>query len=166
LEELERDVARLAALLDALQALARGDAGAVAHEPVDVGDVADAALADARRRHPHVDFAFGDAQELTVTGDATGLRAIFDNLLENAARHGAHTVRIELGAHHLAVDDDGPGIPEDQRERVFERFVRGGAQGSGLGLAIVAQQAQLHGGETRIEASSLGGARVLVTMRA
>ena len=166
LAELERDVGRLAALLDALQALARGDAGAVAHEPVDVGDVADAALADARRRHPHVDFAFGDAQELTVTGDATGLRAIFDNLLENAARHGASTVRIELGPHHLAVDDDGPGIPEDQRQRVFERFVRGGAQGSGLGLAIVAQQAQLHGGEARVEASSLGGARVLVTMRA
>ena len=52
LAELERDVARLAALLDALQALARGDAGAVAREPVDVGDVADAAIADARRRHP------------------------------------------------------------------------------------------------------------------
>ncbi len=44
--------------------------------------------------------------------------------------------------------------------------MRGGAQGSGLGLAIVAQQAQLHGGEARIEGSSLGGARVLVTMRA
>jgi signal transduction histidine kinase len=166
LAELERDVARLAALLDALQALARGDAGAVAHEPVDVGDVADAALADARRRHPQVDFAFADGGELTVTGDATGIRAILDNLLENAARHGAHTVRMELGEHHLAVDDDGPGIPENQRERVFERFVRGGTGGSGLGLAIVAQQARLHGGEARIERSALGGARVVVTMRA
>jgi signal transduction histidine kinase len=166
LEELERDVARLAALLDGLQALARGDAGAVAHEPVDVGDVADAALADARRRHPRVDFAFAGDGELTVTGDATGLRAILDNLLENAARHGARTVRVELGDAHLAVDDDGPGIPEDGRERVFERFVRGGPGGSGLGLAIVAQQAQLHGGEARIERSALGGARVLVTMRA
>ncbi|MBE2319017.1 HAMP domain-containing histidine kinase [Solirubrobacter sp. CPCC 204708] len=166
LAELERDVARLAALLDGLQALARGDAGAVAREPVDVGDVADAALADARRRHPEVDFAFGEAHELTVTGDATGIRAILDNLLENAARHGASTVRIELGAHHIAVDDDGPGIPPDRRERVFERFVHAGAGGSGLGLAIVAQQAQLHGGEARIEDSPLGGARVLVTMRA
>ena len=67
------------------------------------------------------------------------------------------------------MDDDGPGIPADQRERVFERFVRGSrhrAPGSGLGLAIVARQAPLHGGEARIEASSLGGGpRVLVTMR-
>ena len=62
LAELERDLVRLTALLDGLQALARGDAAAVEHAPVDVGDVADAALADARRRHPEVDFAFGDAR--------------------------------------------------------------------------------------------------------
>ncbi len=165
LAELERDVARLAALLDALQALARGDAGAVVREPVDVGDVADAAIADARRRHPHVDFGFGDAGELTVLGDESGLRSAIDNLLENAARHGARTVRVAIGANRIEIDDDGPGIPSGERERAFERFAKGPSGGSGLGLAIVAQQAELHGGQARIEDSALGGTRVVVTMR-
>ena len=165
LAELERDVARLAALLDALQALARGDAGAVVREPVDVGDVADAAIADARRRHPQVDFGFGDAGELTVLGDESGLRSAIDNLLENAARHGARTVRVGIGADRLQVDDDGPGIPQHDRERAFERFAKGPSGGSGLGLAIVAQQAELHGGHATIEDSALGGTRVVVTMR-
>ncbi len=94
LAEVERDLVRLTALLDGLQALARGDAGAGGPEAVDVGELADAALADARRRHPDVDFAFGDAGELMLEGDETGLRAALDNLLENAARHGARTVRL------------------------------------------------------------------------
>ena len=59
----------------------------------------------------------------------------------------------------------GPGIPPQDRERAFERFARGPTGGSGLGLAIVAQQAELHGGEARIEDSALGGTRVVVTMR-
>jgi two-component system sensor histidine kinase PrrB len=169
LAELERDLVRLAALLDGLQALARGDAGATGHTPVDVGEVADAALADARRRHPEVDFAFAeDTGELTIEGDENGLRAALDNLLENAARHGAHTVRVTIEAHRVLVDDDGPGIPAEDRERVFERFARGAtttAPGSGLGLAVVAQQAALHGGTAHAEASPLGGARLVVELK-
>jgi two-component system sensor histidine kinase PrrB len=165
--ELERDLVRLTALLDGLQALARGDANASEHAPVDLGDLADAALADARRRHPGVDFAFGDTHELTVDGDENGLRAALDNLLENAARHGAHTVRVSLEPTRVIVDDDGPGIAAGERERVFERFTRGrGATvpGSGLGLAVVAQQAELHGGRAYAETAPLGGARVVIDM--
>jgi two-component system sensor histidine kinase PrrB len=167
LGELERDVVRLTALLDGLQALARGDAGASVHAPVDVGDVADAALAGARRRHPRVDFAFGDARELTVDGDETGIRAALDNLLENAARHGAHRVRLSVTAQGVRVDDDGPGIAPADRERVFERFARGahaGVPGSGLGLAVVAQQARLHGGRAYATDSPLGGAGVVLEL--
>ena len=101
---------------------------------------------------------------------------LLDNLLENAARHGRPDGRVvvtltadSIGGAELVVDDDGPGIPPGERERVLGRFARGsGARGdgTGLGLAIAAQQAQLHGGEARIERSALGGARVLVTMRA
>jgi signal transduction histidine kinase len=165
--ELERDLVRLTALLDGLQALARGDANVTAHAPVDLGDLADAALADARRRHPGVDFAFGDAHELTVDGDENGLRAALDNLLENAARHGAHTVRVNLEPTRLVVDDDGPGIAAGERERVFERFARGRrttVPGSGLGLAVVAQQAELHGGRAYAETAPLGGTRIVIDM--
>jgi two-component system, OmpR family, sensor histidine kinase PrrB len=69
----------------------------------------------------------------------------------------------------LVVDDDGPGIPPDDRERVFERFARGArprAPGSGLGLVIVAQQAELHGDRAWAEESPVGGARIVVTLNA
>jgi len=74
-------------------------------------------------------------------------------------------IRVRIAPDRLTVDDDGPGIPCDQRERVFERFTKGPAGGFGLGLAIVAEQAALHGGRAVIEDSTLGGTRVVVTMR-
>ena len=83
--------------------------------------------------------------ELTVTGDESGLRAIFDNLLENAARHGARRVRIELVPTRWPSTTTAghPGRPA----RAGVRALRAGRRaGSGLGLAIVAQQAALHGG--------------------
>ena len=138
-----------------------------AHVPVDVGDLADAALADARRRHPGASFEIAGG-DLATTGDESGLRSALDNLLENAARHGARTVRLTIEPDRVLVDDDGPGIPPEERHRVFERFARGTATtaaGSGLGLAIVAQQAELHGGEARIEDSPLGGARLILELK-
>jgi signal transduction histidine kinase len=177
LAEARAGEARLASLLEALQALARGDAGAGDRtEEVDLADVADAAVLDARRRHPGVSFAIAADGATLVRGAAEGLRAIADNLLENAARHGARSAEarvVRAGDRVvLAVDDDGPGIPEAEREHVFGRFARGRrphpprATGSGLGLAIVAQQAGLHGGEARAEASPRGGARVVVDLPA
>jgi signal transduction histidine kinase len=155
---------RLVELLDGLQALARGDAAAP-HEPVDLHEVAQAALAAAAERHPEVDFAC-EAEAVEIDGWAPGLRSLVDNLLENAARHGGRRVRLTLDPHGLAVEDDGPGIPEEQRERVFAPFARGddSTEGSGLGLAIVAQQAELHGATVTAGASeSLGGARLAVS---
>ena len=68
------------------------------------------------------------------------------------------------GGGRLVVDDDGPGVPERERDEVFERFSRGKGGGSGLGLAIVAQQARLHGGDAHVEDSPLGGARFVVDL--
>jgi two-component system sensor histidine kinase PrrB len=79
----------------------------------------------------------------------------------------AVVLTVEDHTARLVVDDDGPGIPAGERQRVFERFVRGSATrapGSGLGLALVAQQAAVHGGRVRIDGSPLGGARVVVEL--
>jgi signal transduction histidine kinase len=84
-------------------------------------------------------------------------------------RHGRRggTVAVRVGAGPaLVVDDDGPGIAEGDRDRIFEPFVRADgtrAPGSGLGLALVAQQAGHHGAGVRVEDAPLGGARFTVT---
>ena len=105
-----------------------------------------------------------------VDGDAAGLRRVLRNLGDNAARHAAGHLALSVaerdGQVVLAVDDDGPGIPEADRERVFERFVRlddaraRDDGGSGLGLAIVAELVAAHGGTVAVASSPLGGARV------
>ncbi|HEX6996555.1 MAG TPA: ATP-binding protein [Gammaproteobacteria bacterium] len=94
------------------------------------------------------------------------------NLLVNACRYAETQVAVELAVRadrfELAVEDDGPGIPESDREAVFKAFTRlddsrsRGTGGFGLGLAIVARIAALHGGAARAEASPLGGARIVV----
>ncbi|WP_210491356.1 HAMP domain-containing sensor histidine kinase [Patulibacter sp. SYSU D01012] len=170
---------RLAALADALQALARGDAGALGDEgEVDLQELVTAAVDAAARRHPEATFRLRPGPTVApLPGSPSGLRRMVDNLLENAARHGgtraAPSVEVALrqrpGERLLVVEDDGPGVPPEQRAAVFERFRRapGGADGgSGLGLAIVAQQAALHGGSASIGASDRGGARVEVTLAA
>ena len=109
-----------------------------------------------------------------VDGDAAGLRRVLRNLGDNAGRHARSRVAFALatdnGSLVLAVDDDGPGIPESDRAVVLERFVRlddaraRDAGGSGLGLAIVSEVVAAHGGQVAITDSPLGGARVEVRL--
>ena len=183
LEDVVREQVALVSLLDALQALARGDAGAaLPRERLDFAEVVDAAVEAARRRHPgaRIDLSGPDERQ-ELSGWPDGLRLLVDNLLENALRHGGSHVTVELGREPselpdfapkqnsvlFSISDDGPGVPPQERERIFERFARGEgaiAPGSGLGLALVAQQASLHGGEVEIDESPDGGARFTVRL--
>jgi two-component system sensor histidine kinase PrrB len=168
LEDVAAEQRELITLLDALQALARGDAGtALPREQIDFAEVVDAAIEPARRRHPEARIELRSPEERqTVNGWPDGLRLLVDNLLENAVRHGGSTVRVTLRRLDgesllLSVEDDGPGVPSVEREHIFERFQRGSraiGPGSGLGLALVAQQASLHGGGVVVGNSPLGGA--------
>lgn len=107
----------------------------------------------------------GSEQEVMVRGDPLLLREMINNLLDNAIRYcpeGAQvTTRVSgEGQPTLVVEDNGPGIPVEERERVFQRFYRAVASdvtGSGLGLAIVGDAAKAHGASVRLE--SLDGAR-------
>jgi signal transduction histidine kinase len=162
---------RLVALLDGLQALARGDAGQADLVDVDLADVTDAALQAARDRHPDVTWRADLPDDaVTVTGWEPGLRMLVENLLENAARHGRDHGTVEVtinggASPALTVADDGPGIPEDERTRIFEPFARldgTTAPGSGLGLALVAQQVRLHDADIEVDSSDAGGARFRV----
>ena len=162
-------------LLDGLQALARGEAAdALPREDVELADLVDAAVYEARRRHPGVTFELADGiGDARLHGWANGLRLLVDNLLDNAALHGraGGHVHVDLepddGRLLLRVADDGPGVPPGERARLLEPFTRGhdaAAPGTGLGLAIVAQQVTLHDGELLLRDSPLGGLAVEVRL--
>jgi signal transduction histidine kinase len=167
---------RMNRLVDGLQSLARGEAGLDrSGSQVDLGDIADSAVYVTRTRHPDLSIEV-DLPESgpTVIGDGDGLWRVIENLLENAARHGRPGGHITMqvtplnGGAEIVVDDDGPGIPPAERERVMRRFQRGPgatAAGSGLGLAIVEAEANRHGGKLSLGASELGGLRARVSIQ-
>jgi two-component system sensor histidine kinase PrrB len=162
---------RLSRLVDALQSLARGEAGLGASaSEVDLGEVADGALFALRTRHPtlHVDLVAPPSGPV-VSGDSDGLWRVLENLLENAALHGGRRIRVTVtdAPPTIVVEDDGEGVPAAERDRLVERFARGGHSGrpgSGLGLAIVAAEARRHGGVLTLGDSELGGLRAVVAL--
>jgi two-component system, OmpR family, sensor kinase len=153
---LARQAARLGRLIDDLLSLARlEDADGLPDESVDLDELARAAVAEARQRAPELRIDL-DAHDARTRGDAGGLQRALRNLLDNAvtaaAPDGHVDVAVRAGADdaEITVSDDGPGIPETDRERIFERFVRldqARPGGSGLGLAIAQRIARRHGGD-------------------
>lgn len=162
-----RSSQRMRRLVADLLLLARADAAREApHEPTDLGRVVVEAAAElgpvAAEHELEVDTA-----PAVVDGSRDELHRLVLNLMQNAVAHtppGTHihaAVRGSDGVVTLTVDDDGPGIPPDLRDRVFERFVRGGGdrggKSSGLGLAIVRAVAESHGGQVSVQSPTLNG---------
>lgn len=160
--------ARLEALLADLLLLASVDESApVELEPVDLGAV----VGEEAERPRAVPVAVTGSG--TVAGRPSQLARVVTNLLDNAARHATTAVVVTVDGGRLVVEDDGPGIPPEHRERVFERFTRldearaRDAGGAGLGLSIVAAVVAAHGGTVAVDGSpALGGARVTVALPA
>jgi signal transduction histidine kinase len=166
---------RLQRLAEDLLLLTRADEHTLAlrRRPVDLDDL----VFDEARRLRGVSGLRVDTARVSagrVEGDAAGLRRVLRNLGDNATRHANRRVAFSLaerdGVVLLEVDDDGPGVPEADRERVFERFVRlddaraRDDGGSGLGLAIVAELVAAHGGTVTLASSPIGGTRVEVSL--
>jgi signal transduction histidine kinase len=166
---------RLQSIVEDLLLLARLDEGALRleHDEVDLDDVV---LGEARRLQNVGTLAIETSAVGVgrVRGDAHYLERLVGNLGDNAAHHARARIVFALIAQDghvtLAVDDDGPGIPESERGRVFERFVRvdeardRASGGTGLGLAIVREIARAHGGDVALATSPLGGLRAEVTL--
>jgi signal transduction histidine kinase len=150
--ELQRDIAELDDLIEEILLASRLDlvAAPPMKESLDL-------LALVAEECAHYDDCALDGQPITLSADAKLLRRMVRNLLENAARHGKPPVRVELRRDGdtavLCVIDAGAGIPEAERERVFEPFFQLGGErkGTGLGLALVRRIARLHGGEAKAE---------------
>ncbi|OLF19378.1 sensor histidine kinase [Actinophytocola xanthii] len=173
MERIATESARMRALVDELLLLARLDARQpLARDLVDLGPVVDEVLADARVVAPDRAISREGVEGAVVRGDEARLRQVVRNLVGNATRHTPPGTRVRVGLEvgervTLRVRDDGPGIPDEELPRVFERFHRAGrerAGGSGLGLSIVAAVVEAHGGTVRAEASATGGTVFVVAL--
>jgi two-component system sensor histidine kinase PrrB len=173
LGDMVRTQSRIEATLSALERLAQGELStADDHVPVDITDLLDRAAHDAMRVFPDLNVSLVPSPTCIILGMPAGLRLTVDNAIANAVKHGGAT-QVQLSAVtsrdgvEIAIDDNGGGLPEDERRMVFERFSRGSTashSGSGLGLALVAQQAELHGGTASLEDSPMGGVRLLLRL--
>ncbi len=166
---------RLGRMVQDLQTLASADAAGLSLERSEV-DLA----AVAARAADSLEGRFSSAgvrlvrylSPATVWADPSRLRQVVANLLANAAKFTPSggtvslVVNSDLRRARLEVADTGPGIPNDERERVFERFFRGSlgrkAGGSGIGLAVVKDLVEAHGGEVQLENPPVGGSRFVV----
>ncbi|MCW2777844.1 MAG: histidine kinase [Frankiales bacterium] len=156
-EDVLEQVLRLQRLVDDLLSLARVGATPVRDDDVDLRELAE-------------QVASGRAEVVghgVVVSDREALRRVLRNLVDNAVRHADAGVRVEVGDGVVAVQDDGPGVPEADRERVFARFARLDAArardsgGTGLGLAISRETARALGGDVVLEPSPRGARFVL-----
>jgi signal transduction histidine kinase len=169
-DSLKRDIAELDQLIEEILLSSRLEAvpGLEHNEPVDL-------LAVAAEEAAHYDTE-ASGQPVTINGDRLLLRRLIRNLLENARRYAGDgpidvSVAREADRAVLQVRDHGPGVPSDERERIFEPFYRLAAtresgRGSGLGLALVREIARRHGGEAVCLAAEGGGSRFRIDLPA
>jgi two-component system sensor histidine kinase TctE len=180
LAQIHTGAERAARLANQLLALARAEPGAVDSNFWRQFDLNQSARTACKEFVPqalakNVDLGFDGTDAVNILGDGASVHELVCNLIHNAVQYtppGGHvTVRVEQvgteGTHaDLIVEDDGPGIPAQERERVFERFYRvtdSKVSGSGLGLAIVREIARLHGAKVSLEdGPDAVGARVRV----
>jgi signal transduction histidine kinase len=172
-------VERLGRLVQQLLDLSRLEAGVVPleREEFPVEPMLEHAVREQQLHEPDVEVAVRvEPTDLTVDGDPERVHQVVANLLENAVRFTPHGGTVEVRAHRnergvtIEVLDEGPGIPEGERTRIFERFYRADAArtssdgGAGLGLAIARWIVDLHGGEIHPERREPRGCRMVVTL--
>ena len=184
LEAMLRQVERLGRLVSQLLDLSRLESGAVPLQtkPFAVRELLAEATADAdfnsqQREAKHLDLHVSvSPEQLAVTADPERIHQVLANLLDNAVRHSPERGKVliaatEAGPHvRIEVTDEGPGIPEGDAGRVFERFYRSdharssSEGGTGLGLAIARWIVELHGGDIRAESADPHGCRMVVLL--
>jgi signal transduction histidine kinase len=165
------DIADMISLLDDALLASRAGAGELTEELIEFDAIVRAEVEDRRAAGASIDLRADPGLVSTVLGDRLALRRVVANLVDNALNYG-HAAHLALGNEangiKLVVDDDGPGIPPDLREILFEPFVRAETSrnrrtgGSGLGLAVARSLVEAHRGKIAVGDAPCGGARFTV----
>jgi two-component system sensor histidine kinase MprB len=169
LEDLHRESQEMRSLIGSLLELARSGAQP-AREAFQLDELVEDSLDRARSRFPSVIWEAPVVEATVVDGDRDRMERAVWNLLENAGKWSGDggTVQVSLAGGELSVRDHGPGIDEEDRPLVFERFYRSAAArsmpGAGLGLSIVREVAEAHGGTVVAENAGGGGARFRLSL--
>ena len=154
---------RMRALIEDLLTLAREGDDTADFEPVDLGAI----LEDCWRNVETADATLINDADGTVRGDESRLKQLFENLVRNAVEHGGEDVTITVGElddrKGFYFEDDGPGIPPDERDDVFEAGYSTSHDGTGFGLSIVDRIVEAHGWEIDITDRRNGGVRFEIT---
>jgi two-component system osmolarity sensor histidine kinase EnvZ len=163
--DMTADVAEMERMIGAYLAFARGE-GTEEAEPVDLSALLEDVAVRARRGG--ADISLDVKPELTLSLRADATRRAITNLVDNARRHARHVLLAAAPQGkriiQVTVDDDGPGIPPEERENVFRRFESGAIDGTGLGLTIARDIVRAHGGDIMLEESPLGGLRARIRL--
>jgi signal transduction histidine kinase len=170
-EKVLETLAEMQAMTEAVLAFVRGDAESEATRPTDVSALVESLVEDLAESGR--DVRFEDSPPVTLTCRPLALKRAIGNLIDNASFYGKHArVRVEQADDEtrIVIDDDGPGIPPDELEHVFDPFVRlEGSRsretgGAGLGLAIARSIARAHGGDVKLENRTEGGLSAVVSL--
>jgi signal transduction histidine kinase len=173
-ESLVPEAQRMTRLVADLLLLARADEGGQPHRQVDV-DLDDIVSAEANRVRAITDLRVSaSVKAVRVVGDPRALSRLVRNVVDNAIRYAKSTIEFRCavveGRARIVIADDGPGIAPEQRQRVFDRFVRldtprtRDVGGAGLGLSIVAQIVAAHHGTVTVDQTPGGGASFVVVL--
>lgn len=159
IEAASRAHGRMETLLEDLLRFARIDERALDREPIDLEEIAQDAWLNVESGEGSLIIESNHE----LNGDPSRVKELFENLFRNGKEHGGSAVKITVGQlpneSGFYVADDGPGVPEDDRSRVFEYGYSTDSEGTGLGLAIVSQVAEIHGWDICLTESEDGGAR-------
>jgi PAS domain S-box-containing protein len=154
-------VDRCQALVEDLLALARSGKSVGTMEPVSLSELAE----ECWQTTPSADASLAIETDQTISTDRSRLQQLFENLFRNAVNHGGVEVTVTVGeiADGFYVADDGAGIPDEERDNIFEAGYSTADDGTGFGLAIVKEIVEAHGWEIRVTDSESGGARFEIT---
>ncbi len=161
IEQIDTALTRMDELIDDLLTLARQGERIGEMEYVHLADLA----GDCWQTAGTAEATLRVQADQSLAADSSRLTQLFENLIRNAVEHGGEDVTVTVGAVEdgFYVEDDGPGISEDERKKVFEAGYSTAEDGTGFGLSIVKQVAHAHGWEVRVTDGSQGGARFEIT---